>query len=188
MASPSPEVTGPARAISGRPRAPECAVAEGIEEPVERVPDVADDVAPERVAVVVAPRDAGEVEPGPERDERPNLGQVLGPDLAERVVAVVDDEPVARVVERELGPRCDVLADHRHRARWCSEVPVSFEGTANDEARLDTEKAVASSALRISVSGRIRVRSVAKASHRSASRTTRRAWTSAVESRMPETV
>ena len=54
--------------------------------------------------------------------------------------------------------------------RWCFEVPTSFEGTANDEARRWTLKAVASSALRMSVAGAMRVRSVAKASHCPASR------------------
>ncbi len=62
---------------------------------------------------------------------------------------------------------------------------MSFEGTASDEARWSVENALASSAFRASVSGRIRVRSVAKASQRSASRATRRAWSSAGEIRTP---
>ena len=106
--------------------------AERGEEPDQGRPDVAeDDVAPERVGLVVRAGHPVEVDREPERDERPDPPEVLALDEPERLAVVERGEPVAGRVEVQPGPRLGRVPDEG------PERPLARRGA--DELRGDGE-------------------------------------------------
>ena len=164
-------------------------LAEPIRQSAEGLADVAEgDVAPESVVSPPCARHAGEVHREPERDERPDPPEVLGLDEPEQRPVAADPQTIVDCVEVERRPLSRGVTRERAEPRLVPRGAGELRGHGQTRSRLWTLNAQAPKALAASVSGRIRVRSVASASQRSASRAIRRAWTSAAGMCVPADV